>query len=60
MREANAKAICAGCPVRRPCGQFAVVNGIKWGTWGGFSEAERARIRRNYLRHLRGYERKAA
>ena len=59
-REAKAGAICAGCAVRRECLSYAVTNGVKWGYWGQVGEDERARIRRNYLRHMRGYERGAA
>jgi WhiB family transcriptional regulator, redox-sensing transcriptional regulator len=41
-----AKAVCAGCPVKAECLEFAVVNGEAWGVWGGTSERERRRIRR--------------
>ena len=40
-REARAKAICAGCPVRRPCLDYAVAIREPHGIWGGLSEAER-------------------
>jgi WhiB family transcriptional regulator, redox-sensing transcriptional regulator len=59
-REAEAIAVCLQCPVRRPCGQFAVVNGIVPGVWGGFGETERALMRRRWLRRQRGYERRGA
>lgn len=54
-REAKAIAICAGCPVRRPCGEYAVTRPEPYGTWGGFGEVERALIRRRWLRRERGY-----
>jgi WhiB family transcriptional regulator, redox-sensing transcriptional regulator len=58
-REANAKAICAECPVRRQCLMFAVTapaeHGTRFGVWGQAGERERAQIRRNYLRRQRGY-----
>ena len=31
----EAKAICAGCPHRKPCLQFAQDNQILYGVWGG-------------------------
>lgn len=40
-REARAKAICAGCPVRRPCLDYALRAGEPHGIWGGLNEAER-------------------
>jgi len=40
------KAVCAGCVVRDECLEYALVNGEKFGVWGGLSERERRRIRR--------------
>jgi len=42
----EAKAVCKGCVVREDCLEFALQNGEKFGIWGGFSERERRRIRR--------------
>jgi len=36
-----AKAICAGCPVRRKCLAYALSEGIGWGVWGGLTADER-------------------
>lgn len=52
-RERQAKAICAGCPVRGECLDDAFGNGAGHGVWGGLTEAERAlehrrRLRRSY------------
>jgi WhiB family redox-sensing transcriptional regulator len=44
-REAKAAALCAECPVRIPCRDFAREN-REYGFWGGESEEER---------HLAGY-----
>jgi WhiB family redox-sensing transcriptional regulator len=42
----DAKAICAGCPVRRLCLDHALANGEHWGVWGGTNERERRKLRR--------------
>ncbi len=42
----EAKAICRGCVVREDCLEYALANGEKFGIWGGTSERERVRIRR--------------
>jgi WhiB family redox-sensing transcriptional regulator len=38
---AQAKAICAGCQVRRDCLAFALATHQVHGVWGGLSEQER-------------------
>jgi WhiB family redox-sensing transcriptional regulator len=42
----EAKGVCAGCEVRVECLEYALRNGEKFGIWGGMSERERRRIRR--------------
>jgi WhiB family transcriptional regulator, redox-sensing transcriptional regulator len=42
----EAKEVCRGCVVREHCLEYALVNGEKFGIWGGMSERERRRIRR--------------
>ena len=42
----EAKEVCRGCVVRGQCLEFALQNGEKFGIWGGLSERERRRIRR--------------
>jgi len=42
----QAKAICDDCPVRIPCGAFALLDPSLMGTWGGMTEHERMLIRR--------------
>jgi WhiB family transcriptional regulator, redox-sensing transcriptional regulator len=42
----EAKAVCRGCVVREHCLEYALANGEKFGIWGGLSERERRRIRR--------------
>jgi WhiB family redox-sensing transcriptional regulator len=41
QREVRAKAICAACPVREPCLEYALRIREPHGIWGGLSEAER-------------------
>jgi WhiB family redox-sensing transcriptional regulator len=41
-----AKAICGECLVRAECLEFAITTGEKFGIWGGMSERERRRVRR--------------
>ena len=42
----EAKSVCAGCEVKDDCLEYALVNGEKFGIWGGLSERERRRLRR--------------
>ena len=39
-----AKRNCAACPVQAPCLEYALVERIDHGVWGGASERERRRI----------------
>ncbi len=41
-----AKAICAICPVREECLEFALATRQDDGVWGGLTETERRRLRR--------------
>jgi WhiB family redox-sensing transcriptional regulator len=41
-----ARRICADCPVKAPCLDYALYNRIEHGVWGGASERERRRIAR--------------
>jgi WhiB family redox-sensing transcriptional regulator len=38
--------VCAQCPVRLDCLEYALTNRLDYGVWGGTSERERQRIRR--------------
>lgn len=42
----EAKAVCSRCEVKAECLEFAITNAEKFGIWGGLSERERRRIRR--------------
>jgi WhiB family transcriptional regulator, redox-sensing transcriptional regulator len=42
----EAKRICAICPVREECLEFALTHDERFGIWGGLSERERRRAKR--------------
>ncbi len=42
----EAKEVCRGCVVKDDCLEYALASGEKFGIWGGMSERERRRIRR--------------
>jgi WhiB family redox-sensing transcriptional regulator len=39
-----AQQICAACPVRERCLEYALANRIEHGVWGGASERQRRRL----------------
>lgn len=43
--QAEAKRVCAGCPVRQQCLQLALDSGDGWAVMGGTTPAERGRVR---------------
>lgn len=43
----DAKKVCEGCPVKETCLEYALSHNEQHGVWGGTSERERRRIRRN-------------
>ena len=42
-----ARRICADCPAKSPCLEYALFHRIDHGVWGGASERERRRILRS-------------
>lgn len=46
----RAKAVCGGCAVVDECLQWALDTSQDAGVWGGMSEEERRRLRRNQRR----------
>lgn len=49
-RESVAKSICAGCPVRAECLDFALEVRDPHGVWGGLNEMERRTLLRERAR----------
>lgn len=43
-----AKSVCAQCPVRQECLEYALEHDERFGIWGGMSESERRRIRQRF------------
>lgn len=43
----QAKRICRECPVRRQCLEYAMDEPVDHGIWGGLTERERLRYRRD-------------
>ena len=52
----QAKAICAECPVREACLQYALATNQAAGVWGGLDAGDRRRMRRR----IRDRERRKA
>jgi WhiB family redox-sensing transcriptional regulator len=46
VRERKAKAICAVCPVRMECLEYAIMIREPHGVWGGLNEGERRALLR--------------
>jgi WhiB family redox-sensing transcriptional regulator len=53
-QTAAAKAVCARCPVREPCLDWALETNQGSGVWGGMSEDERRAYRRSLARRPAG------
>ena len=48
-----ARQVCAACPVRQPCLDYAITNRITHGIWGGLTERERRALRSRWVRASR-------
>ncbi|HEY7594101.1 MAG TPA: WhiB family transcriptional regulator [Actinophytocola sp.] len=46
-QAAEAKAVCARCPVREQCLRYALDNGLDHGVFGGTTELERRKLTRS-------------
>lgn len=44
------KKLCAVCPVRVQCLDWALAHDVRHGVWGGLSNTERTRLRRQAAR----------
>lgn len=45
----DAKRVCSECPVREACLEYAMENDERFGIWGGLSERERRRLRKQAI-----------
>jgi hypothetical protein len=48
-----ARQVCAACPVRQPCLDYAISNRIVHGVWGGLTERERRALQSRWVRASR-------
>ncbi|MEU4261779.1 WhiB family transcriptional regulator [Streptomyces sp. NPDC025273] len=55
VQTEDAKAVCAACPVRDQCLEWALENGQDSGVWGGLSENERRALKRRSRRQARSH-----
>jgi WhiB family transcriptional regulator, redox-sensing transcriptional regulator len=44
-----ARQVCARCPVRQPCLEYALSNRITYGIWGGLTERERRPLQSEWV-----------
>ena len=44
-RILEAKNVCAGCPIKQKCLDYALYHGDRHGIWGGTTEFERRRLK---------------
>jgi WhiB family redox-sensing transcriptional regulator len=49
----TARQVCAACPVRQPCLDYAITNRITHGIWGGLTERERRALQSRWVRASR-------
>jgi WhiB family redox-sensing transcriptional regulator len=50
LQLAEAKRVCAGCPVQCMCLEWAMLAGVEHGVWGGLGEEERRNLKRRSRR----------
>ena len=48
-----ARQVCAACPVRQPCLDYAITNRITHGIWGGLAERERRPLQSRWVKDAR-------
>jgi WhiB family redox-sensing transcriptional regulator len=57
---AEAKAICATCPVAADCLEYAIATRQSHGVWGGLTAVERHRVLRRRQKELREQGRRSS
>ena len=53
VQAEEAKAVCARCPVRVACLEFAIATNQPYGVWGGLNASERRSLRRRRMAERR-------
>ena len=48
LQASKARKVCNMCPVQEECLKYALDNNEKWGIWGGKTEKERRKLKKNY------------
>ena len=48
----QAKQVCAECPIKTECLEYALRNFEEFGVWGGLTPKQRRPLRRDYVRPL--------
>lgn len=56
----QAKRICANCPVKKECADYAITHGEYYGVWGGMSQQELRQKRRRFTSKAKTSTRAAA
>ncbi len=46
--QRKAAAVCRNCPVMAQCRAEALDNQVEWGIWGGMTERQRRKLRKQY------------
>ncbi len=55
QREGEAKSVCAVCPVKDPCLEYAIETNQRYGIWGGATDKERSALKRRRARSTRRF-----
>lgn len=52
----TAAVMCAGCPVKHECHDYAMYHNIPYGTWGGKNRSERSTGRKHRVQARKEFE----
>lgn len=57
--QADAAAVCMTCPMRQPCGEWALIGNERYGVWGGMTPAQRVTVQNKLKRQRTAANKKA-